>query len=431
MGAALLSSSALAQPVAAGAFKGSTHDTAARQLEARSADDVYRFLQPLEQQYAGDVDYDYRLGTAAVDSGRYSQAIFVLQRAVATRPGFSGARMELARAYYSQGDNEAARREFETLQDQNPPPQAAQAIAAYLDAIDRRAAAYQRQLSGYAELGSGFDSNANGAPDIQSFIGIVLDSRNQAASSPYYSLGAGGRVSHPFAPGWRLLGTGALGYRANPDASFVDSQVLRVAGGAEWRPGQVELSLQPNFATAKLDGEDNHQVAGIDFAGIWHLTRAQASLNVRSSRTRYADGLEVLDVDTLVYGLAAQFTPLALPRLQLLGSFTLGGDDAVEALSPYGRDLSGARVGAMVGFGASHSLLVSASTLMADYDGLFFGDRRDDEQLALALGYEWGGLRLRGWTLRAQLNYVDNTSSVALYDYDRLDAGVSLRREFR
>ena len=426
---------AIALAQAGNTYAGSTHQSAARQLVAagRGADAVYRHLVPLENQYAGDADYDYALGAAALDSGRLSHAVFVLQRAVAARPRFAGARMELARAYYALGDNESARREFAILEKDDPPPQARRAIAEYVAAIDRRAAAYRRQRSAYAELASGYDSNANGAPDIQSFIGIPLDSRNQATASSYYGLDVGGTLSQPFAPGWRMLGTGSAGYRGNPDASFVDSQVLRLAGALEWRPGTFELSLQPSFATALLDGEDNHQVIGLDVAGIWHRDRGQNSLIVRNSQTRYAEGLEILDVDTLMFGFASQYTPLAMPRLRLAAAVTFGADDAVEADSPYGRDLTGGRVGAVLDLGRGHAVMAAVMGLSADYDGdgTFFGGDREDDQRGGTLGYEWGGLRARGWTLRAQLNYVDNRSTIALYDYDRLDAGVSVRKEFR
>jgi tetratricopeptide (TPR) repeat protein len=420
---------ALAQ---SGAFAGSAHDSQARAARAQGPGEAYKLLAPLENQYAGDADYDYALGTSALDSGRHSHAVFVLQRAVAARPRFAGARMELARAYFALGDNESARREFAILEKENPPPQARRAIAEYLSAIDRRAIAYRPQRSAYAELASGYDSNANGAPDIQSFLGIPLDSRNQSTASSYYNLGVGGLISHPFAPGWRLLGTGNAGYRGNPDASFVDSQVLRLTGGVEWRPGAVELSLQPNFGMVLLDGEDNHQVIGIDAAGIWHASeRSQLSFNLRNSQARYAEGLEVLDVDTLVLGIAAQYTPASMPRVQLGAAVTLGGDDAAEAGSPYGRDLVGGRLGAAVGFGRSHALLVSVASVTSDYDGLFFGGAREDDQLGMSVGYEWGGLRGDGWTLRAQASYVDNSSTVTLYDYGRLDVGISARKEFR
>ncbi len=424
---------AIAPPVATAGFAGSADQAAAVRMSqaGKSANEVYGFLAPMDEKYAGDVDYDYLLGSSAFDSGRFSEAIFVLQRAVATRPGFAGARIELARAYYAQGDNESARREFATLEKQDPPPEARRAIAEYMAAIDRRASVYQAALGGYAELGSGYDSNANGAPDTQTFLGFQLDSRNQATASSYYNLGVGGLASYPFAAGWRLLGTGNAGYRGNPDAGFVDSQVLRLAGGVEWRPSQLEFGLQPNFAYARLDGEENHQVVGVDGSGTWHFDGAQFSLNVRSGQTRFAEGLETLDVDTLVYGLAAQYATQSMPRVQLVSAVTIGSDDAVESGSPFGRDLTGARVAAIVDFGGGHAVLASIASLSADYDGSFFGLERSDDQIGGQLGYEWGGLRALGWTLRAQLNYVDNASSIALYNYDRVDAGVSVRKEFR
>lgn len=418
---------------AAGAFAGSADQKAVLDMErtGQGADAVYRFLESREDRYAGDVDFDYLLGARALDSGRYSQAIFVLQRAVATRPGFAGARMELARAYYAQGDNESARREFAILEKDNPPPQARRAIAGYMAAIERRAAVYRSQLSGYAELGAGYDSNANGSPDLQTFIGIPLDVRNQSTASGYYSLGAGGLVSHPFAPGWRLLGTGTASYRGNPDATFVDSQVLRLAGGVEWRPSRWEFALQPNFGYVMLDGENNHQVIGVDASGTRHFEQARFSLNLRGGQTRYAEGLETLDVDTLVYGIAAQYTTLTMPRIQWVAAATAGSDDAVDPGSQFGRDLIGYRVGAVADFGGGHALLASVASVSSDYDGIAFGQVRSDDQLGGALGYEWGGWRSTGWIVRAQLNYTDNSSNVALYDYDRVDAGISVRKEFR
>lgn len=413
---------------AAADFAGSSEAATARQLAQQGkADELYRLLAPLDSRYAGDADYDYALGTSALDTGNFSQAVFALQRAVAARPRFAGARMELARAYFAIGDNESARREFALLEQDHPPPAARRAIAEYRMAIDRRAAAYQSQRSAYAELLSGYDSNANGAPDIQSFLDIPLDNRSQATASAYYALGAGGLISHPFAAGWRFLGTADASYRANPDASFVDSQALRVGAGVEWRPAAVELRLQPSYATVMLDGEENHDVAAVDTAAVWHKEQGQASLNLRASQTRYTENLDILDVDTLLLGLAGQYRPIGAPRTQWFGVLTLGTDDAVEGGSPYGRDLLGGRVGLVLILGSGQAAMVSLAGLSSDYDS----DSRRDDQLGATLGYEWGVWRPLGWTLRAQVNYVDNQSTVALYDYDRLDAGVSVRKEFR
>jgi tetratricopeptide (TPR) repeat protein len=431
VGAAVLV--AASAPVAIGGFDGSA-DQEALAAKARAqapAEERYQVLAALEDRYAGDLDFDYPLGTLALDTGRYSEAVFVLQRAVSTRPSFSGARMELARAYYALGDNESARREFTALQQENPPPAARRTIEQYLGAIDQRAVGYEPQRGAYAELAAGFDSNANGAPDIQNFIGFTLDSRNQATSSPYYGVGVGGSLSHPFAPSWRALGHGLASYRGNPDASFVDSQVVRLGGGLEWHPNRWTLALVPSGTYAMLDGQENHQVVAADGSATYGFEEGQIGLSLRYAQQRYTDELAVQDIDTFLYGVSTQTRLRFSPRLQLGAAVTVGTDEAVEPSSPFGRDLIGVRASAVLDLGRGSVVFVSLTDLDSDFDGAFFGEPRSDEQLNGVLGYEFSGWRASGWTARVQASYVDNASTVDLYDYDRLDAGLSLRKEFK
>ena len=83
---------------------------------------AYDLLSPYEIQLSGNPLYDYFLGVAALDSGRVSDAIFALRRALSVEPGFSGARLELARAYFEAGNNALARPLFARLLEESPPP---------------------------------------------------------------------------------------------------------------------------------------------------------------------------------------------------------------------------------------------------------------------------------------------------------------------
>ncbi|MGQ0529056.1 MAG: tetratricopeptide repeat protein [Panacagrimonas sp.] len=124
-----------------------------RSGDRSDAEQAHTLLAPLETQRSDEVDFSYLLGLAALGSGKTSEAIFALQRAVAGEPGFAGARLELARAYYEAGDNEDARREFERVAAQNPPPPARRLIEQYLEAIDRRAEPprFSRMLVGVSQ----------------------------------------------------------------------------------------------------------------------------------------------------------------------------------------------------------------------------------------------------------------------------------------
>ena len=55
-------------------------------------------MKPLEADRAGEPDFDFVLGMAAIDSGRIAEAIFALQRVVDTQPENGPARAELGRA---------------------------------------------------------------------------------------------------------------------------------------------------------------------------------------------------------------------------------------------------------------------------------------------------------------------------------------------
>ncbi|HUR41359.1 MAG TPA: FimV/HubP family polar landmark protein [Verrucomicrobiae bacterium] len=408
------------------AFAGSPEQ--AQLIERTAAEERYQLLAPLESRYAGDADFDYPLGVAALDTGRFSEAVFVLQRTVATRPDFAGARMELARAYYALGDNESARREFKKLSADNPPPDAKRAIGEYLSAIDRNAAGYEPQRGVFVELAAGYDSNANGAPEIRNFIGFTLDNRNQSTESPYYALGAGGALSRPLAPSFRAVGSGVVSYRANPDASFVDSQALRLSGGAEWRPGPWLVSLLPGGSYVMLDGEENHQSLGVDGLGAYTFGAGQVALNLRFAQTRYTDALEVQDVDTTLFGVSGQ---AGLGGLLVSAAATVGNEEATETGSPFGRDLLGFRVAVVARLLAGHTLTATTARLQSDYEASFFGQVREDRQSSATLQYDWQLAPAMGLTLGAHAGVITNESTVALYAYERIDAGLSLRKEFK
>ena len=63
-------------------------------------------LAPEQSNAAGDPDYDYLLGIAALDSGKPNEAIFALERVLAVKPNHLQARAEIARAYFATGEKE-------------------------------------------------------------------------------------------------------------------------------------------------------------------------------------------------------------------------------------------------------------------------------------------------------------------------------------
>src|SRR5712691_6667742 len=135
-------------------------DRAKALIARKDAKAAYTLLQPQESARAGDPEFDYLLGLAALDSGDPERAVFALERVLAVQPNNHLARAEIARAYLAMGERDTARREFETVRKQPIPESAKATIDRFLSAI---AAGDTTQLTGFVEFGLGYDSNVNSA----------------------------------------------------------------------------------------------------------------------------------------------------------------------------------------------------------------------------------------------------------------------------
>ena len=399
-------------------------------LAAGGAQQAYSLLQPLESAHAGDVLFDYLLGVAALDSGRTSQAILSLERAATAAPQFSGARMELARAHFEAGELATARPLFATLLNENPPPAVRRVIDQYIAAIDAEPARPSSRFSPYAEIMVGYDDNANGSTDDQQFLGFTLNAENLATDTAFFEGNAGFNWTIPRSArfGWHL-GLHA-GYRKNPDASFVDSGVLSGIGGLLWRSGANFGHLNIDAYGATRDGDSNESYLGGNLLLGRHLNdRWDLSLAVRSGALRYDESIEVLDVNRTLYTLGIAYRVRS--RGRIFAELIAGSDNEQQSGSPYGNSKSGARIGVNTAIGDTAYLLASVGSLTSDYDGRFFGLRREDTQLTSVLQFEFRDVLTEGLSIVPRVRYIDNDSDVSLYDWNRTEVGLLVRWEPR
>ena len=399
-------------------------------LASGAANQAYELLQPLENQYSGNVLFDYLLGVASLDTGRTSAAIMSLQRAVAAAPQFSGARMELARAHFEAGEPGEARPLFVALLTENPPPGVRSIIDQYIAAIDAGTTRPPSDFRPYAELLVGYDDNANGSTDDQQFLGFTLNPENLATDTAFFEANAGfGWVAPRSATfAWHI--NAHAGYRKNPDASFVDSGILSGIGGMMWASGANFGHLNVDAYAASRDGESNESYTGGNLLVGRHLNdRWDLSIAFRGGALRYDESIEVLDVNRLLYkvGLAWRFQSRGRLVVEAIG----GSDSEQQTGSPYGNSKSGARLSVDTSIGDSTYLFASVGSLTSDYDGLFFGSEREDTQTTAVLQFEFRDVWTDGLSVVPRLRYIDNDSDVSLYDWDRTEIGLLIRWEPR
>jgi hypothetical protein len=109
-----------------------------------------------------------------------------------------------------------------------------------------------------------------------------------------------------------------------------------------------------------------------------------------------------------------------------------GRDEARRVGSPFSNDKFGARLFAGISLRPRSTLYGELLYLDTRFDGLgFFGMRRHDRQLLAFVGFDAENWPVRNWTVSPQIRYTDNRSNVSLFDYDRVEAMVFVRRLFQ
>lgn len=148
-------------------------DKADALLKAGRPNEAYDLLEPREAAYSGDADYGYKLGIAALDSDKPDRAAIALERALIVDPDFSGARLELARAYFATSKYDLARNQFDLVLTQNPPEEVKGVVQKYLAAIQERHTAKPQKADAYPERAAEIEQ----APETNGNTALVNISR--------------------------------------------------------------------------------------------------------------------------------------------------------------------------------------------------------------------------------------------------------------
>lgn len=384
-------------------------------------------LRALEARYSGDPDFDYVYGVLLLDAGEPQQAIYPLQRAARQRPGSMGTRLDLGRAYFETGENESARLIFDQLADSNPPPTAALVIASYREAIQRRAGRYERRLLTQLGLIGGNDSNANSATSLTEFAGFFIDDAARSTESSYAQAQLSSELSNPLSPrlSWQL-GANLIA-RQYADAEEFSNNRWALASGLSYRLGDTTVNGTLSGGQTFVDGEKNQDFAAFTLGLVqrasefWHWRSA-----AKAGLLRHGEDLTVRDVDQYLLTAGAGRRLNWAYGSEFGFDLALGQDQAVDEASPFGRDLIGLSLTGAIQLSPGLRLNLAGHYLDAEYDGEFVGSTRKDEQLFTDLSLQFTHNRWKNWSILLLSRYVENSSSIELYDYDRLDLGLGL-----
>jgi tetratricopeptide (TPR) repeat protein len=414
----------------------------AKQLMARrDPTAAYNLLKPLEDERAGSPDFDYLLGIAALDSGHATEAVFALERVLAVNPNHPLARAEIGRAYLQLGEVETSRRQFEAVKKEPIPAEAAATIQKFLDVIEQVQASTRTTVLGYLEAAFGHDSNVNSGttatstPAIPGFNPGVITPAAREQSDEFGNIAAGASVRHPVSPSFAWLASVDGTQRLNLDKNDFDQGTIGANLGLELNRSVNKFTLTAQAQRLYFDDRRYRDTVGL--VGQWQ--RQVTSEGVLSAFLQYARleyvGQSFRDADRSVGGLAyahafgGTFAPVGYV------SAYYGDEDERDSMRPeQGHRLKGIRLGGQVTFNQRLSAFAHASYEQRDYGGPFapvfgFPQNREDKQTDLRAGLSY--TPAKSWTVTPQVIYTNNDSNVRLTEFDRVQAFIAVRREFR
>lgn len=418
-------------------------------IDSGKAGKAYELLSPLEFDRAGDPEFDYLLGIAALESGQPDLATLALERVLIVAPADVAARMDIARAYFQLGDMTRARSEFNVALQQNTDPASRATIHRYLSRIDAGGIVKPTRVTGYIQGGLGRNSNANNAtsqPDIViPFAGNVvatLDPTNVKTSANYYDAAAGVNAVHDLDKDWGVYGGADLSQRGYSKFSNFDARYLSAHAGVLLGKDEHHFRIGLNVGRYDLGRVRNRDNTGLDAEWRYMIDASnQMNIYAQTMSYRYANPtMQLNDFNQQLAGVAWQHAYDDSGSAVSLSLYHGREGEASKIINPTtltaGRSdgaklFNGVRIGAQMAYADDLMLSLSGGGLAGSYSRTnpYFLVQRYDKQADMTLAADWHYAQL--WTLRPQLSYVYNKSNIVIYRFNRFDAGVVLRRDFK
>jgi tetratricopeptide (TPR) repeat protein len=416
------------------AFADQITDRARLLLQQKNPQAAYRLLEPLESQRAGDPEYDYLLGIAALDSGERERAVFALERVLAVNPNHAQARAEIARAYFLLGEKENALREFQNVRATNPPEAVRQTIDRYLSALG----VGPTQLSGFVEIGFGWDSNVNSAtasnqiaiPALGGIVATIAPSGVKIHDT-FTTAGGGMSVVHGFTPEWAVVAGAAVNGKFNTHQSDFNTGTVDGNLGLRWSRGKEAISAGYQGQDFRVDNDSFRISNGV--VGQWqhsYSEYSQVSLFVQEANLAYP-GQSIRDARRTIVGVAFGYGWDTPSKPVVFGSLYGGNEKDKDAGFQYlGHKPVGVRFGGQASVTDRSVLfgLLSYERRVYGGDNPNFLVTRRDNQVDLRLGMNY--VLSPSWLLVPQVAYTDNRSNTELNKYNRTVISLTLRKTF-
>ncbi|MDD5176455.1 MAG: POTRA domain-containing protein [Sterolibacterium sp.] len=423
-----------------------------RLIKSGNYADAYKLLEPKEGDYSGEVAFDYMLGIVALDNGKPDRATIAFERVLITNPNFSGARLDLARAYFAMGSDDLAKNEFEIVLTQSPPGNVKEVVQKYLKAIDERRLAKIQHLSGYIETSIAADNNVTavtsdfttGVQNVFGIPGVLPTGSSVLSSGTTAGVSAGVDFTRLVSEekGLSVFAGADLRQRIYNGISALNSTNLDLRGGLSIASGDNMYRLFVNMGQYRQTGMTAGINANRDTPGLgaeWKRKfgeRDQFALTTQYSRPRYATQ-DTQDTDQIL--LSASWLHIFEGKTAplIFASVNQSVDRALRPLAT-GSDMSRTTTGVRAHFQltplANTDVFLSGGVSLREDDSLNARSALSppvygrDVTKDVSVGVNWRPWSK--WTVKGQVAAYRNNSNLELYQFRRTESTVSVRHDF-
>ena len=398
---------------------------------------AYQLLEPLESKYAGDINYDYLLGIAAIESNNVTRGAFALERVLALDPSHKDARAEMAKAHFMLGESEASKAEFNNVLKQNPDAETKKTVTKLLTAMDKNEG-ITTTFGAYLDAGLGWDSNVSSAPGMASIgvpafggINVPLGNAAQKKSDNFMNLAAGISVRHPVTDEFAVFGNASVTGRFNSSETDFNNSLLDFNAGYQYvrNKNNFTFALQNNYFD--LDNQSFRHAFGASAQWLYNINaHNQAGVYGQFSRLKYNDS-PIRNADRSILGVnvghvfQGDFNPV------IFASIYGGREDARDSIVNFlDEDVFGLRAGGQLSFNPMWKINATISHEQRDNDenDPFFLTKRKDDQYDVLVSLLY--IPAPSWSIRPQFSYTNNNSNIELNSFERKVISVNVRKDF-
>ncbi|MEL6679283.1 MAG: surface lipoprotein assembly modifier [Pseudomonadota bacterium] len=397
-------------------------------------------LNAIEPETDEDIrQYLFLYGLAAIELGEYAVAIDALERLVTAAPGLARPRLELARAYFLNGDDGNARQQFLLVLGGDLPPEVVANVQIFLDRIEARRDWFFSLSGGVAP-----DTNVNAATSSRKVTvdfgplgqGESTNTDDAVANTGFgLELTARGGKFLPYGDGrGRFFVKGDVTSRDYANITF-DDLIGTVQVGHGWQWQSAVLNVGPIHGRRWYGGDPFSITQGVRVDGGVRLAprwTVSGFLEVAEDAliNRVVDGRKQT-IERIFASVGPSYSVSAKTRVGLtLGALANDGDNRDD-------DKSGIVVGLQFYTELANGLTFSLTPRIAAEryhaqrpNFIVTNERRSDITYSVSTEVSHRRFRFNGLQPYVQLSLSRRESVVDFYEYERVRVFAGLTRQF-